>query len=87
MMREQQLIPSHLDLEIASVKSMYFCESPEKSTNSISLAIAEVKLALSRVIWNFDMELAPESFGWLGKQKMLTTWKKEAMKVKLTSRF
>ncbi|KAK7943027.1 cytochrome P450 [Apiospora aurea] len=48
-----------------------------------NLAMAEIKTILSRVIWNFDMELHPASGGWLKRQKAYTSWKKEELKVAL----
>ncbi|KAK8116211.1 cytochrome P450 [Apiospora sp. TS-2023a] len=49
-----------------------------------NLAMAEIKTILSRVIWNFDMELHPASRGWLNRQKAFTSWKKEELKVALS---
>ncbi|KAK8017967.1 cytochrome P450 [Apiospora marii] len=49
-----------------------------------NLAIAELKTILSRMIWNFDMELVPVSRGWLNRQKAYTAWKKEELKVALS---
>lgn len=43
-------------------------------------------MILSRVAFNFDMELDPASAGWLGRQRMFTTWHKTEMKVKLVPR-
>ncbi|KAK1574322.1 cytochrome P450 [Colletotrichum navitas] len=51
-----------------------------------NLAYAEIRTILARVIWNFDMKLHPESAGWLGRQKMYTTWHKTEMKVYLSAR-
>lgn len=51
-----------------------------------SLAMIEIRTILTRMIWNFDMELHPESEGWLEKQKMFTTWHKTDMKIKLSAK-
>ncbi|KAL3417868.1 Isotrichodermin C-15 hydroxylase 4 [Phlyctema vagabunda] len=51
-----------------------------------NLAMAELRIIISRVIWNFDMKLPSESSGWLDRQKMYTTWKKDELKVELSSR-
>lgn len=48
-----------------------------------SLAYAEMRLILARMIWNFDMELVPESQGWID-QLSYVVWDKPALKVKLT---
>ncbi|KAK6854491.1 toxin biosynthesis cytochrome P450 monooxygenase [Apiospora arundinis] len=49
-----------------------------------NLAMAEIKTILSRIIWNFDMELHSASHGWLNRQKAFTSWKKEELKVALS---
>ncbi|TEA10390.1 Cytochrome P450 monooxygenase aclL [Colletotrichum sidae] len=51
-----------------------------------NLAYAEIRTILSHVVWNFDMRLHPDSAGWLGRQKMFTTWHKTEMKVYLSRR-
>lgn len=42
-----------------------------------------MRLILARLLWNFDLELMPESRGWR-QQKIFTLWEKGAMNVKLT---
>lgn len=51
-----------------------------------SLAYAETRTVLARMVWNFDMKLHPESVGWLDRQKTYTTWQKDEMKVEITPR-
>ncbi|OLN96686.1 Isotrichodermin C-15 hydroxylase 4 [Colletotrichum chlorophyti] len=51
-----------------------------------NLAYAEIRTIIARVVWNFDMKLHPDSAGWLGRQKMFTTWHKTEMKVYLSQR-
>ncbi|KDN59836.1 putative cytochrome P450 [Colletotrichum sublineola] len=51
-----------------------------------NLAYAEMRTIIARVVWNFDMKLHPDSAGWLGRQKMFTTWHKTEMKVYLSAR-
>ncbi|KAL0937451.1 toxin biosynthesis cytochrome p450 [Colletotrichum truncatum] len=51
-----------------------------------NLAYAEIRCILSRVVWNFDMKIHPDSIGWLARQKMFTTWHKTEMKVHLSPR-
>lgn len=48
-----------------------------------SLAYAEVKTALSRMLLSFDMELMPESLDW-NKQRSYLLWEKRPLYVKLT---
>ncbi|KAI3327056.1 putative cytochrome P450 monooxygenase [Xylariaceae sp. AK1471] len=47
-----------------------------------SFAKNELRVILARVLWNFDMELSPESEAW-DKQKVYTLWDKGPMMVKL----
>ncbi|QBZ61995.1 hypothetical protein PoMZ_10869 [Pyricularia oryzae] len=51
-----------------------------------NLALAELRLILARMFWNFDMELCPESKGWTDRQQMYTTWKKTEMPIKISPR-
>lgn len=51
-----------------------------------SLAYAETRTVLARMVWNFDMKMHPESVGWLDRQKTYTTWQKDEMKVEIRSR-
>ncbi|ELR05414.1 hypothetical protein VC83_03574 [Pseudogymnoascus destructans] len=48
-----------------------------------NLAYAEMRLILAQVLWNFDMELAPESDNW-ANQKIFSFWQKGPLYVKLT---
>lgn len=48
-----------------------------------SLAYAEMRLILAQVLWNFDMELAPESDNW-ADQQIFSLWQKGPLYVKLT---
>ena len=49
-----------------------------------SLAYAEMRLILARVIFNFDMRLSDDSLGWVEKQKVYTIWEKGPLNVYLT---
>ncbi|KAL8364717.1 hypothetical protein RB595_003818 [Gaeumannomyces hyphopodioides] len=51
-----------------------------------NLAMAEIRIILARMLWNFDMRLHPDCVGWLGRQKMFTTWHKTPLKVQLRCR-
>lgn len=41
-----------------------------------SLAYAEMRLVLARLVFNFDMSLAPESRSWATGQKVFFFWDK-----------
>jgi cytochrome P450 len=47
-----------------------------------SLAYVEMRLILARLLWNFDLELMPESKNW-SAQKIFTLWEKGGINVKL----
>ncbi|KAI6750410.1 hypothetical protein HG530_014691 [Fusarium avenaceum] len=48
-----------------------------------NLAYAEMRLLMTRLLWKFDLELLPESKGWID-QKVFLFWDKKALQVKLT---
>ncbi|KAK4176312.1 putative isotrichodermin C-15 hydroxylase [Triangularia setosa] len=48
-----------------------------------NLAYAEMRLILARLLWNFDLELMPESEDW-NDQKIYVLWEKGAINVKLS---
>lgn len=48
-----------------------------------SLAIMETRLILTKLLWNFDMELLPESHNW-SHQKVFMLYEKKPMWVKVT---
>lgn len=49
-----------------------------------SLAYAEMRTILARVIYNFDMKLAEDSQDWMEKQKIFLLWEKGPLNVYLT---
>nr|CCA31155.1 cytochrome P450 monooxygenase [Trichoderma brevicompactum] len=51
-----------------------------------NLAEQEIRVMLARVLWNFDLELAPESKNWTD-QKTHFLWEKGALMCKLHDRF
>lgn len=53
--------------------------------NHLSLAYAEMRLALARILFNFDLELHQDSLSW-NEQEVYVFWQKGALNVKLTSR-
>ncbi|KAL9097591.1 MAG: hypothetical protein Q9165_000487 [Trypethelium subeluteriae] len=48
-----------------------------------NLAYVEMRLILARVLWNFDLEMMPESENWTD-QKCFILWEKNPLYVKLT---
>lgn len=49
-----------------------------------SLAFAEARLILARVLYNFDIELDRSSQRWLADQKSYAMWDKPQLNLKLT---
>ena len=49
-----------------------------------SLAYAEMRLILARLLWNFDLELDEMSRRWMYEMKMFLLWEKQPLYVKLT---
>ncbi len=52
---------------------------------SNSLAYAEMRLILARIMFEFDLRLAKESEDWLRRAKMGTFWAKPPLYVYLTA--
>lgn len=50
-----------------------------------SLAYAEMRLILAKVLWHFDLELVRPQEDWLGKQKVFALWDKGSLRVRLTA--
>lgn len=48
-----------------------------------SLAYAEMRLILARLLWNFDLELQSKCKNWIAEQKTYTLWEKGNLDVKL----
>jgi hypothetical protein len=48
----------------------------------ISLSYTEMRLIMAHLLFNFDLELMPESNKWLD-QKVFTTWEKNDLMVRL----
>jgi hypothetical protein len=46
------------------------------------MAYHEMRLLLAKVMFNFDLELCPESEGWT-EQEVYTLWQKKPLMVKL----
>lgn len=45
-----------------------------------------MRLILGRLLWNFDLALAPESSRWIKEQKVFQVWEKTPLKVRITMR-
>ena len=48
-----------------------------------SLAYAEMRLILAKVIFNFDLELVDKERDWMREQKVFALWEKPALEVRL----
>ncbi len=59
-------------------------EMPPCADFEFSLAYAEMKLVLVKLLWHFDAELHDDSRSWAEGQKMNMFWEKNDMNVKLT---
>lgn len=55
-------------------------------TSVHSLALAEMRLILSRVIWNFDMTLDDSSRRWAEDSRMYLLWVKPPLNIRMTLR-
>lgn len=51
-----------------------------------SLALASLRVVLTRLVYNFNLELAPESAEWIARQKIFLNWEKPALMVRLSPR-
>lgn len=49
-----------------------------------SLAYAEMRLILAKVVYNFDLRIAEDSRDWLKGQKAYIVWEKPPLNVYLT---
>jgi len=47
-----------------------------------SLAYAEMRLVLAKMLWNFDLELMPESENWF-PHEMVVIWNSPDLHIKL----
>lgn len=51
-----------------------------------SLAWVEMRLILGRLLWNFDLALAPECSHWIERQKVFQVWEKTPLMVRIKKR-
>ncbi|KAF9880334.1 cytochrome p450 [Colletotrichum karsti] len=49
-----------------------------------NLAYVEMRIILTRMLWNFDMKIADDSLDWVGRQKIYLLWEKGPLNVHLT---
>lgn len=49
-----------------------------------SLAYAEMRVVMARMVFEFDMELSERSKNWLKEAKVYTIWKKTELFLRLT---
>ncbi|EPQ67389.1 Bgt-1532 [Blumeria graminis f. sp. tritici] len=51
-----------------------------------NMAKHEIRLILAAILWNFNLELQPESLDWKKSQKVFGLWERPALKVRLIPR-
>jgi aspirochlorine biosynthesis cytochrome P450 monooxygenase len=51
-----------------------------------NLAYSEMRLIAARFLWEFDVELLPESRDWIARQKVFNLWDKIPLMVKVHPR-
>lgn len=90
-MIEQHSSPLRLVRGIVWGKSECTCLQNESWTRHwltafSSLAWAEMRSILARIVWHFDMELCDESKERWENQKLFTLWEKPPLMVQLTRR-
>lgn len=68
-------------------KSLHIQESLDEENESnlhlYSLAYAEMRLIMARLLWNFDLEIGPDIDAWIQQQKNWTLWEKPPLLVLL----
>lgn len=55
----------------------------KKADNERSLAYTEMWYTLARVLWNFEIQLAPRSRDWMKHQQAYLIWEKPALFIQL----
>lgn len=51
-----------------------------------SLAYAEMRLIMAKMLWNFDFELADPTDDWMSRNRGYSVWYKVPLMIKLTPR-
>lgn len=54
--------------------------------NVTSLAYAEIRIILARLVWNFDLEIDLVSQNWMAEQKQFLLWERGHLNIKLRRR-
>lgn len=49
-----------------------------------NLAYIEMRLILSRILWNFDLRIDEDSLDWMSTQRVYTAWDRGKLNVYLT---
>jgi hypothetical protein len=87
---DRHFSPFPWDQGIAWARSTYLSAQPCATIEKLyqhadalsSMAYHEMRLLLAKVMFNFDLELCPESEGWM-EQEVYTLWQKKPLMVKL----
>jgi cytochrome P450 len=80
---------SRLPSCLATITSSPACSVREDKDNHrltlsfFSLAYAEMRLILAKIVFAFDLELVEKERDWMGEQKVFTLWDKSALMVKI----
>lgn len=53
--------------------------------NKFSLAYAEMRLILAKLLWHFDVALVEPEKDWMKDQRVYALWEKPSLRVRLTS--
>lgn len=54
--------------------------------NIKSLAYAEIRIILARLVWNFELEIDPVSQDWMAEQRQFLLWERGPLKIRLRRR-
>jgi len=86
---ERHLSPSHplYDVRYANDNrgSMEPFATGPRNCIGKNLAYAEMRLITAKLAWNFELELMPQSYGWIEGQKVFTVFEKPPLFLKLHS--
>lgn len=52
----------------------------------VSLAYAEMRLILAKILWNFDISLHPDSKNWYEEHMAYTLWQKPSLNIYIKPR-